>query len=69
MGHPTSSLGQRINRSQLAEHVPVLNIYERGHGEHLFRLNLGAQLAILACQTAFVPTTGAVWVRQLRTFR
>lgn len=57
MGQPTASLAQRVNRSQLAEHTAVMTAYERGHGEQLFRLTMGAQLAVLACQAAYLPHT------------
>jgi hypothetical protein len=55
MGQPTSSIGQRTNRTQLAEHTPMLAYFERGHGEQQFRLSLGARFIVMAFQSLFLP--------------
>jgi hypothetical protein len=55
MGQPTSSLGQRTNRTQLADHTPTLAYFERGHGEQQFRLALGARFVTVALQSLFLP--------------
>ncbi len=63
MGQPTSSVGQRSNRTQLAEHMPVLAYAERGHGEHQFRLSLGARLVLMLLQSMLLPGRHLAWFR------
>lgn len=63
MGQPTMGVAQRVNRSQLALHTPIVSSQDRSSGEHLFRLTLGAQLAVLACQAAYVPHAAFPWLR------
>lgn len=69
MGQPTSSIGQRVNRTQLAESMPLLEVVERGHAEHLFRLGLGARLAVLCFQSLFLPGKHSAWFYRQRRLR
>jgi hypothetical protein len=52
MGQPTSGLGQRVNHTQLSEHMPLLTQRERGFGEHQFRMFIGAKLILVLLQSA-----------------